>query len=211
MKKLILLFLAVVLTFAFSVNAVAVKQEIDTSKTGTLTVTMECSHGYRSGGTVELYYVATVDLRNNEYAFDYTEAFKDCPLSTDNISDGLEADKFYAYLTDAGIEGERAALTDGVAVYSNLPTGLYLVVQAETDSGFSKALTFFVTIPVADGDNWNYNVDASPKVEIEHTDIPTPPGIPETGQLKWPVPVMALSGLLLTAIGFIILKRNKSR
>ncbi len=211
MKKSVNLFLCAILSVLFCVNAVAATEAIDMNRKGSLSVTMECSHGYRSGGTVGLFAVATTHRVNNKYVFEYTEAFKNCPLSLDNISDDLEADKFYAYATDNGIECEIEELKNGVAVYNDLPMGLYLVVHAEADQGFTTALPFFVTVPVSDGDNWDYQVDASPKLEIKHSEIEHPPGIPQTGQLKWPIPIMAVSGVMIFVIGLVIFKRSKTR
>ncbi len=209
MKKLLLFALVIALAFCCCITASAAKTAIDLNKTGSLTVTMECSHGYRSDGKVELYYLAELTYTNNKYGFKYTQEFADCPLDLANISDATKADAVYDYLTNKGLEGVKATLTDGVAVYNNLPTGLYLVVQAESGIGFSTAMPFFVTIPVQSGDNWVYNVDAEPKIEITHSELQHPPGIPETGQLKWPIPIMAASGLIIFAIGAILLKRNK--
>ena len=61
----------------------------------------------------------------------------------------------------------------------------------------------------------------SPKVEIE-TDTPEPPTpettepvevppyLPHTGQVYWPIPVLALAGIVLVLTGLFI-RRRKSR
>lgn len=211
MKKLAVLFLSVVFAMCFCINAFALSESIDMDKKGSLSVTMECSHGYRSGGKVGLYAVATICSENNNYFFEYTQAFKDCPLSLDNISNDLEADRFYAYATDAGIECELRELIDGTAIYENLPVGLYLVVHAQAENGFTTALPFFVTIPASDGEHWDYSVDAAPKVEVKHSELDHPQDIPQTGQLKWPIPIMAVSGVMIFVIGLVIFKRSKTR
>ena len=54
--------------------------------------------------------------------------------------------------------------------------GVYLVVQTEVVAGYEPFASFLVTIPIKDGQTWNYDVDASPKMElIPKKDIVPPP------------------------------------
>ena len=142
--------------------------------------------------------------------------------------------------------------------------GVYLVVQTEVVAGYEPFASFLVTIPIKDGQNWNYDVDASPKMElipkkdivpppdtetpdtevpdtevpdteVPDTEVPNTedtedrnqslhrvtekdteeydwnfskngspddaPKIPQTGQLVWPIPVLAFIGLVLILVG----------
>lgn len=211
MRKLAVFLLATVFAACFCMNVSAVDGAIDLNRTGTLSVTMECSHGYRSGGIVALYPVAFTVWENNSYNFEYTEDFRDCGMLLDNISDDMEANRFAAYAEENGITPQRVSLKSGVAVFEDLPVGLYMVVHEETSSDFTMAWPFFVTIPMSSGDVWDYTVDATPKVEVEHSELEHPPGIPITGQLKWPVPVMAFSGIVIFTVGWVLFRRNKIR
>ncbi|MBQ9720353.1 MAG: hypothetical protein IJV64_06615, partial [Oscillospiraceae bacterium] len=52
-----------------------------------------------------------------------------------------------------------------------------------------------------------YTVDATPKMTLAPasptpTPTPTGPTLPQTGQLWWPVPVLAVLGLFCVAIGW---------
>lgn len=209
MKKLLVFLLS--LLFCFPISANAVTEAIDFNKKGSLSVTMECSHGYKSGGTVALYKIADVIWSDDHYTFQYTQAFKDCHIPLDNIGEDLAADEFVEYAYVNSITPQRAVLEDGTALFQDLSLGLYMIIQEEVVEGFNNALPFMVTVPVSNGGAWDYSVDASPKVETEHYEVTVPPDIPQTGQLKWPIPVMAASGVLLFAIGMVLLKRNKSR
>lgn len=47
----------------------------------------------------------------------------------------------------------------------------------------------------------------TPTTEIPETPTPLDPTLPQTGQLNWPVPALAVLGMALLAIGFLV-KRN---
>ena len=47
----------------------------------------------------------------------------------------------------------------------------------------------------------------TPTTEIPETPPPLDPTLPQTGQLNWPVPALAVLGMALLAIGFLV-KRN---
>ena len=55
-----------------------------------------------------------------------------------------------------------------------------------------------------------YDVDADPKVELTKapqptpTPTPKPPTLAQTGQLNWPVPVLAIIGLCLFSLGWLL-------
>ena len=69
----------------------------------------------------------------------------------------------------------------------------------------------------ADGSTLIYDIEANPKTTpaIIPTPIPTPtptpndPKLPQTGQLNWPVPVLAASGLAMIIIGFGIYTKGR--
>ena len=165
---------------------------------------------------------------------------------------------------------------EGYANITKLPQGLYLVVQTEASHGYEAIKPFLVSIPMPDGDNWIYDVDATPKVgatipetpdtpdtpdvpdtppdtpdtpdtpdlpeQPDTPDTPVSPGtpdnpvspdspdnpvspenpdnpvspsnpdkpvLPQTGQLNWPVPVLACSGVLLFAAGWVLNRQGK--
>ena len=72
-------------------------------------------------------------------------------------------------------------------------------------------------VPMEEDGVLRYDVDASPKVELEKEPeptsttppAPTDPRLPYTGQLNWPVPVLTVLGLGLLALGLAL--RRKSR
>lgn len=211
MRKLTVFLLALAMSVCLFSSVSAVSEPIDLNIRGSLSVTMSCSHGYKCGGNVALYHIATLEWTGTGFKFEYTENFKDCNIPLADLSDDLAAEDFNDYVIENEIVVDRNILYDGNTVFEDLPLGLYMVVHEDPTEGFTTALPFLVTVPVSDGDGWDYTVDASPKVELEHITGAVPPGIPQTGQLKWPIPVMAALGVLMFAIGWVLcFRKSKS-
>ena len=158
----------------------------------------------------------------------------------------------------------REVDANGNVNFDDLELGLYLVVQTKASKGYKPVNSFLVSLPMAEDGEWNYEVDASPKVGAytpepetppfppdkpdkpdkpdtpdtsenpgnpdnpvapENPDNPVAPGspdnpvlpghpdhpvLPQTGQLNWPIPVMAVSGMLLFAYGWATDRKYKT-
>ena len=104
---------------------------------------------------------------------------------------------------------------DGNATFSDLTFGLYLVVQKTAASGYGKTAPFLVSVPYLYADEYQYDVTSQPKTDLKR-EVPTKPTspttkpttssgggkkLPQTGQLWWPVPVLACAGLGCIAVG----------
>lgn len=209
------------------------------------------------GGKVTIYRVATSKLK-------FVNGFDAAGVSLDNLTDSSLPGKLQAAVTNDTVSVSASAGSDGKVHFRNLQMGLYLVVQTQAVSGYEPFASFLVTIPIKDGQNWNYDVDASPKMELisKHDITPPPdtetpdtevpdtevpdtevpdtevpntedtedrnqqlhrvtekdteeydwnfskngspddaPKIPQTGQLVWPIPVLAFIGLVLILVG----------
>lgn len=113
---------------------------------------------------------------------------------------------------------QTASIEDGKARFSNLSVGLYLLTQTEPSAGGRRMKTFLLSVPDGTG---AYDVTAAPKPGLEQASPeptaptapakPTDPRIPTTGQLWWPVPVMAALGLGLLGLGLGLRGRGKER
>lgn len=111
-----------------------------------------------------------------------------------------------------GITPDAKAATDaqGVAAFSNLPVGLYLVVGEtfHVDGADAIPAPFMICLPsLSPDDEWVYDVQSNVKHELL-PDAPssTKPGqgkIAQTGQLWWPLPLLLVAGMLLGACGAI--------
>lgn len=101
---------------------------------------------------------------------------------------------------------ESVPVREGRAEFTQLEPGLWLVMQPEADAvaGFAPISPFLLSVPQLENGRWEHHAAASPKV--------SPVGeLPQTGLMIWPVPVLALGGLILLAAGWILCSGGKKR
>lgn len=228
-KRFIALCLSVVLLG--SVHAAAYAQETpDTSKEGRISITMIYEDKAVPGGTLTLYRVGEIEENDGNYSFILTDNFKDSGVRLTEVSDPELAKNLAGYAEDREIAGMTENIDDsGKIIFAEQKTGLYLLVQREAAEGYSKISPFLVSVPMEENGTYVYSVDASPKLELEKEPDETPetseeattpsqptvPGnrtLPQTGQLNWPVPVFAMSGLALFFVGWLLrFGRKKER
>lgn len=204
----------------------------DLTKSGSISVTVKDSRTSLpvAGGEITLYPVASVASTPTGYAYAYTDDFADCDYSFAHIEDdaaGL-AKSYEAYVLKQDIAGTPQEVDESGQVHFNdLSAGLYLVVQTQRSGAYTVLDPFIVTIPMIADNAYVYDVDATPKTGTvmqplppgtddqpsPSPDVPSPtpsiprvPGtgeLPQTGQLWWPVPVLASLGTALILIGWI--------
>ena len=147
-----------------------------------------------------------------------TEAFAGSKVSLEEVSSAQLANTLAAYAKDHKLSGTAKDVDkDGEIAFTGLELGLYLLVQHKAAKGYETAAPFLVSVPMEEDGVLRYDVDASPKVELEKEPeptsttppAPTDPRLPYTGQLNWPVPVLTVLGLGLLALGLAL--RRKSR
>lgn len=250
--RLAAVLLAVCLVVCCALPAFATSANIVLGRLGSLHVRLYDTHNDvpLRGGELTLYQVASVKRTNGNLYFDYTGDFAGCGVVLGDLSDSTLADQLVKYLPAVpAIAAQQDVNEEGYADITKLPQGLYLVVQTEASHGYEAIKPFLVSIPLRDGDNWIYDVDATPKVGAtipETPDIPdtpvTPdspdnpvspgnpdnpvspenpdnpvspsnpdkPVLPQTGQLNWPVPVLAVSGVVLFAFGWALDRKYRT-
>lgn len=175
----LLLAVAVAATCAAPAFAAATAASIELTRKGSVTVTLRDSESGSavSGGKLTLYQVASISRQNGNLSYDYTNGFENCGVSLGDLSESDLA-KTLNEKRPADSKGETLTVdTDGKAVFSRLPLGLYLVVQSAASTGYEKINPFLVSVPLVEEDTYLYDVDALPKVG---TLTPTtPPDVPE--------------------------------
>lgn len=209
LKRCAALLMALLLS---SVSITAYAHEVpDTTKKGFITVTMTYENKAVPGGTLTLYRVGAVAEDDGNYSFALTGAFTGSGFSLEDIQSAQLAKDLAAYVGDHKLPGTTKEIeSTGKVSFSDLELGLYLLVQTEAASGYSKAEPFLVSVPLNEDGAYRYHVDASPKVELKKESMPTTPPtpssptLPQTGQLNWPIPVLAVLGLLLFSAGWML-------
>ena len=107
--------------------------------------------------------------------------------------------------------------TNGVAVFRDVPPGLYLVLRTKPapENTVYTSDPFLVSIPTVVNDTAAYQVVAEPKYGWD-TPSPGPtvppstpnPSLPQTGQLWWPLPVMIGLAVALMVAALACRKRS---
>lgn len=217
---------AMVLSAAVAVGASASGEWIDLNKKGSISVTMHDSKNTAiAGGEMTLYKVADVHLENEaDLSFVLTNGFaasgvKESELTEKNFNASALVSKFQKGITSTAVSTKAEIGKDGKVSFSNLDLGIYLLVQNKAADGYNAVNPFLVTVPMQENGSYIYTVDATPKVEAATaaptvtpapTTVPTTGNkLPQTGQLDWPVPVMACMGVLLFSLGFYMQQKEK--
>ncbi len=166
-----------------------------------------------NGGTLTAVKVGYVDEENGDYFFsrELDHIRLDHIQSADAVS---ELRKFYeSNKSDYDFYKRTVNINNGKATFNNLPTGLYLIFQEKAANGYSKLGAFLVSVPYMEDGEYQYQVTAAIKSELEREPEPKPadpppkpkdPELPQTGQLNWPVPMLAVLGLALFAAGWVL-------
>lgn len=107
---------------------------------------------------------------------------------------------------------EKLTVTNdtGTVVFENLLPGLYLITQDTEAQGYSRINAFLVSVPYLEDGTYVYDVTAQTKTALEPVEIEATEEdkkddkLPQTGQLNWPVPVLAVSGLTVFVLGWYL-------
>lgn len=210
MKKMItvLLALSVLLSLPLTAYAHDVPQERDDCS---IEVIVRYDGENVDGGTLTAIRVGYVDEEDGNYFF--SQEFTNIKIEDVTSSGAPKAQKEF-YENNKGnydFYTQTQTVKDGKATFTGLSTGLYLIVQNKAADGFSKMGAFLVSVPYMENGEYKYHVTASIKSELEREPEPTepeptdpPPGLPQTGQLNWPIPLMVVAGLGFFAVGWAL-------
>lgn len=189
--------------------------DLDLTKKGSITLTLKDSDGNAmTGGFLDCIQVAEIADSGGETTYLLTNGFQDTNIFLEYFLDGKQSAASLAEeLNDAVPAGayKIASRPDktGTVTFSNRELGLYLIRQ-RAKSGYYESITpFVVTVPMNSDSGWVYDVTASPKVGTvtpKDTAYKSVRRLPQTGQLNWPVPVLAVSGVALFSLGWAMTK-----
>lgn len=216
MKKIALLALAVLLCCS------AMAAEFSMDKTGSITLTIQTAQGEKvENAVIELYRAGDPEIVNSALTFELTEEFAATGVSLNDLNAAGLADALAAAAKNPVATATTGA--DGVVKFDNLSVGLYLVKQNgfAAEMYFSEIAPFIVSMPMtnAEGTGWDYDIVAGPKVNVlpKPTATPAPTttakpdsSLPQTGMLRWPIPVLGVCGLVMFSLGWALcfMKKN---
>ena len=187
-----------------------------------ITVTMTYQEKALGGGTLALYKVGDVAEEDGNYSFVPVAAIRqDFAQFGDIQSPELagKLSKLESKLTPVTALPQKVG-ENGKVTFLDLPFGLYLVVQKTAPAGYGKTEPFLVSLPYLEEGEYQYDVASQPKTDLERevttkptTSPTTKPAsssggkLPQTGQLWWPVPVLACGGLGCIVVGLFRRRR----
>ncbi len=193
-------------------------------QSGAIHITLSYGDEKTPAAGVELltYKVADLSVENGVPSYLYTESYKDFEVEPEKAMQPEYIEKLLA-VTEEKKPQALAATSDeaGKVAFEPLLPGIYLVTQKDAEKATIAVSSFVVSLPHLSEDGYSYEIDASPKVVVtekpdkpdkpdtpDNPDKPVPPRLPQTGQLWWPVPMLAFAGLLFIMLGWTL---NKSR
>ena len=216
MRKRIFAVITVLLLLCSLPVAASAEPLVDMNARGSITVNAIYQKKPLAGLKLTCIQVGQLVKKDNE--FFYQSLFSRDIFDTKNIHNPKYPEKMLK-LVESSREKGITKRTDrhGTVVFEDLKPGLYLIYQSGSYTKDGKTYTiqpFFVTIPL-DG---KYHVNAKCKFGIdvpcpENPPKPCPPTstpprpqyggkLPQTGQLSWPIPVMAIGGMFFFGLGW---------
>lgn len=118
-----------------------------------------------SGAEISIVKIAKAIDKNNNLAFEYVDEISDCSLLVDEIKD--VSSELLECVDKSNLKYDKK-ITDknGMVKFNNLELGLYLIKQTNKLEGYSSFLPFLIMIPEFIDDEWNYDIEATPKTDI---------------------------------------------
>jgi len=207
-KKCISLLIAFLVLCSMLPQAAFADQKIDLTKEGSITVKVVEEGVALKDLLLTCIRIANVEENNGYY--EYVGVYERIRYTKEDLEDTDFPAEVLKYVQDNASHFKtliKRVASKGYAAFSGLKPGLYLIYQSEpyTQNGtdYTKINPFVVSIPY----KGKYKVDATskPSLDVFPTEPPTsgkPSRLPQTGQLNWPIPVLASGGMLLFALGW---------
>lgn len=220
-KRTLSIFFTILLLCTMSITVMA-HDVPDLDASGSITVNIVDDGQKITSGTLTFYRIGEICEDDGNYDFQLTGDFSSCGESLQDVYSPELAQKLMDFANQNKISGETVQIENGTAVYS-IPKGqlgLYLVVQYQASTGYDMLHPFLISVPNLEDGEYVYDVNATPKMGEIVPSVPTTPttppttdtdvpSLPQTGQMKWPVPVLTALGLCLFAVGWILRFKSK--
>ena len=151
----------------------AMAKQLDYGRKGSISVTLASKNSEQpmAGAELAVYYVATVAANTDgDLHYSYTDEFDQCGFSMD---DPALVSKLNTFVSRNPVTSQKIVTdSQGKAVCTDLPLGLYFVKQTGEVDGFADCTPFLVTVPMETDTEYVYHVNASPKTDVVRlTDI----------------------------------------
>ena len=157
----------------------------------TLTVDMGEYGPMLEGAVLSLYLVGNEEDKGIRLVGDFSGS--GLVLSEENLPYG--ADLLANYVREQGLTGREARVgPEGNVTYQGVLPGIWLLVQKEKTPDDVTAIPFLIRVTREDT-----ALTAYPKVTIPNVTVE--PDLPQTGTLRWLIPVLMIPGFGILAVG----------
>ena len=224
MKTAIALSICLVMPLTSIAVSAAINEFPDLDRKGSLSIRFT-SNGepISDGNKVGIYKVADV-IEDEGYKFVLKDEFSsigELPenLDAENETLATKMDKIARDNSLTLYKSSQELDSDGKVKFTDLEVGLYLVVHTKKTEiklpDKSRVIytinPFIVSIPQNNNGELIYDVSTNPKVAPvkEMVPPPTPPDVPQTGQLWWPVIALGTAGMVFIMVGLIRKAKTK--
>ncbi len=130
-----------------------------------------------SGGWLYLYKVA--DVNQSGTGFSPVERF-DKGFDFSDIRSRKLVRTIYDYIRDNSYKCDAYVdIAGGSVSFSDLTPGLYIILQAGTIPGYYPMNPFLVSVPMKFNGDYIYDINATPKMELDKLPPPPPPTNPD--------------------------------
>ena len=214
-KTVVLTLMSLVLLASLPITSYA-HDVPDLDRDGSISLSLIYNNTAITGGTFKLWRVGDVKEDDGNYSFEKAESISEYSGTLDNIGSSVLAEDLANFVNQNGVVPAAAVNNiTGTISFTALKPGLYLIQQTKASNGYQSISPFLVSVPQNENGTYVYDVNAAPKIGTIVPTTPTPSAtpsgskLPQTGQLKWPIPVLACAGMLMLAIGRTLRNANK--
>ena len=164
MKKIIF----ILIIFVMFIGNIKADNIVDLNKKGSISINLKGENNI-VGAEIQIIQIGKVNIINNNLVFEYIDELNDCnyKLSDENIKN-----------IEVCIQNKKlnaiTKITDnnGKVLFDNLNLGVYYIKQTNKIKNFSQIDPILIMLPKEINNSFEYNIDASPKIEIlDLTDI----------------------------------------
>lgn len=164
MKKIIF----ILIIFVMFIGNIKADNIVDLNKKGSISINLKGENNI-VGAEIQIIQIGKVNIINNNLVFEYIDELNDCnyKLSDENIKN-----------IEVCIQNKKLNVTtkitdnNGKVLFDNLNLGVYYIKQINKIKNFSQMNPILIMLPKEINNSFEYNIDASPKIEIlDLTDI----------------------------------------
>lgn len=221
MKKTIYILLGVLIGGLLRITPISANAFNQDSLTGELTVALKSQENEALvNAKVQIYQIAKISDTGVIFKYELLEELIPSGVSSSQLQNIQSAKILAEYIRKQNLSLIwKETDESGTVTFEGLDLGIYLVLQGD-QSGENNTNEIFnpylVSIPVmnTDAHEWEYQVITYPKIQLEQSSSDynseaSDSKLPQTGVIKWPIPILSVAGMGLYTIGWITSNKEK--